>query len=120
MSQFVCAAMSLGIFIVPSIWLPSACGQLPTGWKAHDWDRERPAVVTPGVSNLPLSAPSDAVILFNGKNLDEWRSADGGPAKWIVKDDVMESVPGSGYIFSSKSFGNLTAPINFFNLGEMG
>jgi hypothetical protein len=80
--------------------------QLPTGWKAHDWERERPPVVTPGSSNLPLAAPSDAVVLFNGKNLDEWRSADGGPAKWIVKDEVMESVPGSGYIFSAKSFGD--------------
>ena len=81
--------------------------QLPTGWKAHDWDRQRPQVVTPGLSNLPLGPPSDAVVLFNGKNLDEWRAVDGGPAKWIIKDEVMESVPGSGYVFTAKSFGDV-------------
>jgi hypothetical protein len=97
----------LGVLCGYAFNLPIVEAQLPTGWKAHDWDRERPRIVSPGTSNLPLSAPSDAVILFNGKNLDEWRSADGGPAKWIVKDEVMESVPGSGYIFSAKSFGDV-------------
>lgn len=88
--------------------LSSVCSaQLATGWKAHDWDRQRPQVVTSGLSNLPLAPPSDAVVLFNGKNLDEWRAVDGGPAKWIIKDEVMESVPGSGYVFSAKSFGDV-------------
>ena len=107
LSRLGSSAICIGTMFAYGIWLPFACGQLSTGWKAHDWDRERPAVVAPGPTNLPLSAPSDAVILFNGKNLDEWRSADGGTAKWIVKDDVMESVPGSGYIFSAKSFGDV-------------
>lgn len=98
-----CLGFGFAWTLVPSI----ALGQFSTGWKAHDWERERPAVVTPGPSNLPLAPPSDAIVLFNGKNLDEWRSADGSPAKWIVKDDVMESVPGSGYIFSAKSFGDV-------------
>ena len=101
-STSFCVAFLLASFLEPS----AVFAQLPTGWKAHDWDRERPTVITPGTSNLPLPAPSDAVVLFNGKNLDEWRSADGSPAKWIVKDEVMESVPGSGYIFSAKSFGD--------------
>ena len=107
LSRLGSSAICIGTMFAYGIWLPFACGQLSTGWKAHDWDRERPAVVAPGPTNLPLSAPSDAVILFNGRNLDEWRSADGGPAKWIVKEDVMESVPGSGYIFSAKSFGDV-------------
>jgi hypothetical protein len=84
-----------------------ANAQIATGWKAHDWNRKRPDVVTPGASNLPLAAPSDAVVLFDGTSLDEWRAADGGAAKWIIKDGVMESVPGSGYIFSAKSFGDV-------------
>lgn len=80
--------------------------QLPTGWKAHDWERPRPPIVTPGASNLPLAPPSDAIVLFDGKNLDQWRANDGGPAKWIIKDEVMESVPGSGYIYSAPTFGD--------------
>ena len=47
-----------------------------------------PRVVTPGVS--AASPPSDAVVLFNGKGLDEWVSAqDGSPAQWTVADGVM-------------------------------
>jgi hypothetical protein len=106
-SPLSCSAIFLVFWIACDLSLSNAIGQLPTGWKAHDWERERPQVITPGPSNLPLAFPSDAVVLFNGKNLDEWRSADGGPAKWIVKDEVMESVPGSGYIFSAKSFGDV-------------
>ena len=107
LSQLSCVSFCIGVFGMGGTGLPEASAQLPTGWKAHDWERERPQVVTPGTSNLPLAAPSDAVILFNGNNLDQWRSSDGGPAKWIIKDEVMESVPGSGYIFSAKSFGDV-------------
>lgn len=102
-----CHVLAMVLLLGNAVGLQEALGQLPTGWKAHDWDRERPPVITPGPSSSPLAAPSDAVILFNGKNLDEWRSADGSPAKWIVKDEVMESVPGSGYIFSAKAFGDV-------------
>ncbi|MEQ1826067.1 MAG: DUF1080 domain-containing protein [Pirellula sp.] len=84
-----------------------AIAQLPTGWKAHDWDRARPPVVSPGQASLPVAAPSDAVVLFDGKNLDAWRANDGGPAKWIVKDNVMESVPGSGYVYTAQAFGDV-------------
>ena len=47
-----------------------------------------PKVVTPGTEcNIP---PSDAVILFSGKNLDDWVTAkDGSPAKWIIADGVV-------------------------------
>ena len=76
LTQLSSIAMCIGAFASTAIWLPVANGQLSTGWKAHDWDRERPPIVTPGTSNLPLAPPSDAVILFNGKNLDEWRSSD--------------------------------------------
>ena len=46
-----------------------------------------PVVVTPGVMN---NAPSDAIILFDGKNLNEWVSVkDNGPAKWILNNGVF-------------------------------
>ena len=81
--------------------------QLPTGWKAHDIERDRPKVITPGESNLPHAAPSDAIVLFDGTSLEHWRSENNSPAKWIVRDGVMESVPGSGYIFTEQSFGDV-------------
>ncbi len=100
--QFLLAA-PIGIGVLSS----QLFGQLATGWKQHDWDRERPAIVTPGALSGPLAPPSDAIVLFDGTSLDKWRAADGGPAKWIIKDGVMESVPGSGYVYTADSFGDV-------------
>jgi hypothetical protein len=107
---FVMSRTSLCIFATTVLLLqgaaPQAFAQLPTGWKAHDLKRPAPPVVTPGESNLPLKAPSDAIILFDGKDLSNWRSKNGGKAKWKVVDGVMESVPKSGYVFSKQKFGD--------------
>ncbi len=66
-----------------------------------------PKVVTPGATcNAP---PSDAIVLFDGKNLDEWVSAqDKSPAKWIVADGIMtvSKAPGVGNIETKRSFKN--------------
>jgi hypothetical protein len=65
-----------------------------------------PKVVTPGDNNAP---PSDAIILFNGKNLDEWESAkDKSPALWFVHDGVftVNKAPGVGNIETKRSFRN--------------
>lgn len=79
-------------------------GQLSTGWKQHDMKRPLPPIVEPGESKLPVPPPSDAIILFDGKSLDAWRSGDGGPAKWRVRDGAMEPVDGGGYAYSAQGF----------------
>jgi 3-keto-disaccharide hydrolase len=64
-----------------------------------------PPVVTPGASNM--AAPSDAIVLFDGKNLDEWVSAqDKSPAKWIVADGILtvSKAPGVGNIETKQTF----------------
>ncbi len=74
-------------FIVSVIFsMTSAMAQLPSGWKAHDVKRPAPAVVTPGQASLPDLPPSDAIVLFDGSNLDAWRDNEGNAAKWIIKD----------------------------------
>jgi len=90
-------------FAVPA---PSVA-QSPSPWKAHDMSRPRPPVVEPPPQALPVPAPPDAVVLFDGHGLSEWRSADGGPARWVVKDGAIESVPGSGYLHSARGFGDV-------------
>ena len=64
-----------------------------------------PKVVTPGADCG--AAPSDAIILFNGKDLDEWVSAkDKSPAKWTVADGVMTVNKSAGDIETKRTFGN--------------
>ena len=67
------------------------------------WQPE-PRVVTPGKTSQ--DAPSDAMVLFNGKDLSQWQSANGGEAKWLLKDDYMQVVPRSGIIQTKKAFGD--------------
>lgn len=62
-----------------------------------------PKVVTPGADCKAL--PSDAIILFDGNNLDEWVSAqDKSPAKWIVADGILTVNKASGNIETKRSF----------------
>jgi hypothetical protein len=71
---------------------------LPGGlWHLHDPDRPQPPIVTPGETfsqNAP--APSDAEILFDGKDLSKWRSSRGGEPGWKVEDGYTETRPGGG------------------------
>ena len=94
------------IFIGGLLCLDIATAQNPARWKAHDMKRAVPRVVSSTLT-LPFPPPSDAIVLFDGAGLSEWRSADGSSSKWIAKDDYMESVPGSGYIYSRDSFGDI-------------
>ncbi len=85
------------------------CAQAPTELKPEDtevWEPV-PAVVTPGATCS--AAPSDAIVLFDGKNLDEWVSAqDHAPAKWIVGDGIMtvSKALGVGNIETKRKFKN--------------
>jgi len=66
-----------------------------------------PAVVTPSATNG--AAPSDAIVLFDGKNLDEWvQVKDKSPAKWLVHDGMLtvSKAPDSGNIETKRSFKN--------------
>src|ERR1700743_3159495 len=64
-----------------------------------------PKVVTPGATFR--DAPSDSIILFNGKNLDEWvQNSDGSPAKWDVKDNILTVNKQYGNIETKRKFTN--------------
>jgi len=87
----------------------SASAQLAPEWLGHDRNRPQPAVVTPGTPSTQDqvgTAPSDAIVLFDGADLSKWSALDGQPTKWVVRDGAMECVPGSGYIRTLQSFGD--------------
>lgn len=64
-----------------------------------------PKVVTPGTMNT--AAPSDAVVLFDGSNLDQWVSTkDKSPARWKVADGVVTVDKSTGNIETKQSFKN--------------
>ena len=70
------------------------------------WGPE-PPIVTPGTTNA--APPSDAVVLFDGKSLDSWVSAqDKTPAKWTVANGILtvDKNSGSGNIQTRRSFCN--------------
>ena len=88
----------------------SVCFAQPDpNWLDHDRDRPLPPVVTPGIPSTDDQvgkAPSDAVVLFDGKDISQWVAMDGSPTKWIVKDGYMECVRGSGYVRTLQNFGD--------------
>ncbi len=81
--------------------------QSPRRWLAHDLTRPKPPVTTPSAPALPVPAPPDAVVLFNGQDLSNWRDDQGGPARWKARDGYMESVPYSGYVYTAGSYGDV-------------
>jgi hypothetical protein len=65
----------------------------------------RPAKITPGTN--AGEAPSDAIILFNGKDLAEWvAAADGSAPTWTLADGAITVKPGSGDIKTKRTFGD--------------
>ncbi|MCC6443536.1 MAG: DUF1080 domain-containing protein [Armatimonadetes bacterium] len=83
-----------------------------TPYHVHDGNRPQPKVVTPGAT--AGEAPSDAVALFDGKDLSGWKSAAGeGEAKWKVENGYMEVAPGTGDIRTKEEFGDCQLHLEF-------
>ncbi len=78
-----------------------------------------PVVVTPGITNA--QPPSDAMILFDGKNLNEWTSVKnpGQPAGWTVANQMMTVNKSVGNIQTRKSFGDYQLHIEWMIPGNM-
>ena len=78
-----------------------------TQWHVHDGLRPQPKVVTPGTNSTeekPGTPPSDAVVLFDGKDLSKWLSGKGGEARWKVENGYAE-ITKTGEIVSKDEFG---------------
>jgi Domain of Unknown Function (DUF1080) len=90
-----------------SIFAAAAVAQTPAGDpKATEQWEPVPPVISPGSS--PGAPPSDAIVLFDGRNLDQWVAAtkDHAPAQWKVGNGVMTVVKSAGNIETRQLFRN--------------
>jgi len=82
-------------------------------WHVHDMKRPVPHLVTPGATfSQGAQAPSDAIVLFDGKDLSRWKSDKGAPG-WKVENGYMEVVPKSGNITTKDEFGDFQLHLEF-------
>jgi hypothetical protein len=98
-------------------------------WRIRDLNRPKPSPVTPGT--YPGQAPSDAILLFDGKDLTQWTvNTFGGrgapsapaapaaaqtasPATWKIENGYVEMVPGAGSLASKERFKDFQLHIEF-------
>jgi len=81
-------------------------------WHVHDPARPQPPIVTPGSFSEQATPPSDAFVLFDGKDLSQWvDKASGGPVGWTVADGVATSAKGD--IQTTNQFGSLQLHLEF-------
>ncbi len=76
-------------------------------WHVHDGERPQPKVITPGTFPTPEkagTAPSDAVVLFDGKDLSKWSGGKGEAAGWKVENGYAE-INKTGDIKTKDEFG---------------
>ena len=95
------------LFVFPAL---TGYAQVPdlSAWAVHDLDRPQPEWIDTGSGfSMPTTPPSDAIVLFDGTNLDGWVSQkDGSPAAWKVEDGYFEVVAGTGGIQTKQGFGD--------------
>lgn len=97
-------------------------------YRVHDDTRPRPQVVTPGDGSAP---PSDAVVLFDGSNLNEWERWKGplgygfigakgetGPPEWLVEEGAMV-VTGKSSLKTKREFGDVQLHIEWASPSEV-
>jgi Domain of Unknown Function (DUF1080) len=104
------------IVLTGSIAISLAQTQIDTKWKIHDMDRPVPPVVDAGTSSTqdsPGRPPSDAIVLFDGKDLSKWQQHDGSAAKWKVENGYFEVVPKTGELRTRESFGDCQLHVEF-------
>jgi hypothetical protein len=74
-------------------------------------------VVTPG--SAVSQAPSDAIVLFDGKNLDQWTSARGGDPTWVVADGAVTVKANTGGIKTRQAFGDMQLHVEWRSPAEV-
>lgn len=100
------AALPAGFAALVLLGAAVAAAQAPKPADTEQWT-PIPPVVDPGApaSEKPAAPPADAIVLFDGRNLDQWVSTrDKSPAAWSVAGGVVTVKKGAGNIETRQSF----------------
>ena len=106
-ASFLRRAAYLAAALLVSSTAPAA-QELPPPEETEVW-KPVPAVVDPGHPGHP---PSDAIVLFDGTDLSEWRDRGGAP-QWKVADGAMTVRPGAGSLTTKRGFGDVQLHIEW-------
>ncbi len=75
-------------------------------WPQHSRERPMAPVAAPAEQALPVAPPAGAIVLFDGDDLDHWRTAGGEPARWALVDGgAMQASRGD--IETREAFGDV-------------
>lgn len=112
MKTYLCLlTLALTFVLLPDLFAQQY--QKEGEYKPEDTEFYEPKVekITPGDNNQP---PSDAVVLFDGKDLSAWESAkDGSDAPWTVQGGHFTVKPSTGNIRTKEDFGDFQLHIEW-------
>lgn len=83
-------------------------------WRVHDIERPRPGIITPGEAYG--APPSDAIILFDGSDLSEWRTDSDDGSLWPISNGAMTVPVDDGItqnLISKRAFGDVQLHIEW-------
>ena len=104
--------MKKSIAILFTVALTVYLSALADEWKSGiQW--AEPVVVDPGPETAPANVPSDAIVLFDGTNMEAWNNGE----NWPVKDGVAFS--GKGPVSTKQTFGSVQLHVEFATPSEV-
>ena len=105
-----------GVLFLACVSASEAQTQVDPRYQIHEPNRPTPPIIDPGTASTqesPGRPPSDAVVLFDGRDLSKWQHKDGTPAKWKVESGYFEVAPKTGYLYTKDAFGDCQLHVEF-------
>ncbi|GAA4185516.1 MULTISPECIES: 3-keto-disaccharide hydrolase [Sphingobacterium] len=100
---------SLSSALTLAILCGSSAIYAQTNMKPSDTEYYKPV---PPTVTLNKGIPSDAIVLFDGKDLSKWKSEKGN-ANWTIANNTLEVKPGTGNIETTEHFGDFQLHIEW-------
>lgn len=115
---FLCSLMLFSFIVVSAQQEQKLTGPAPMKPEMTEFYEPEVRIIQPGLQ--PGMAPSDAIILFDGTDVNrEWEDSEGKPTKWVLKDGALVCVKGSGVIQTKRKFKDVQLHIEWKSPSEV-